>query len=351
MGLVAVCLGWGVAPRPAKRRPGRRPAAVHRGTLISPTPQPVRRPPRRKSIACWRGRSSNGRSTSASPTPPSRSSIFRTRTRRRRPGWTSAPTPTAISSSPACKRSSLPADRSHQGRRPHSQRHDGGHAAQPALVDLPERGPTLRPRRRPRSAPPTVAGQDHGPPTRTRTRTSGAPAAARPADQGPDGRRLRRGPAAAGRAAGVTDQDRRRQRRLRAGRLPEVCSPPAAAIPGGTAAAPVIPPPPPLVPCRRPAWPPPARSDGALPRTRPGATARPRGPPFCVLVGNHLDDFALTGLDGQTWEFRRDPPRKLVLLDFWKTTCPPLPGGRNPALTRLPGTVRSGRIGSGRHRL
>ena len=41
------------------------------------------------------------------------------------------------------------------------------------------------------------------------------------------------------------------------------------------------------------------------------------------MVGKHLNDLALNTLDGQTWEFRRDPPRKLVLLDFWKTTCPP----------------------------
>ena len=42
-----------------------------------------------------------------------------------------------------------------------------------------------------------------------------------------------------------------------------------------------------------------------------------------MLVGNRLDDFALTGLDGKTWQFRRDPPRKLVLLDFWKSNCAP----------------------------
>ena len=50
---------------------------------------------------------------------------------------------------------------------------------------------------------------------------------------------------------------------------------------------------------------------------------KPPAAPWCVLVGSRLDDFALNGLDGQTWQFRRDRLGKLVLLDFWNTRCPP----------------------------
>jgi thiol-disulfide isomerase/thioredoxin len=42
-----------------------------------------------------------------------------------------------------------------------------------------------------------------------------------------------------------------------------------------------------------------------------------------VLLGDKLDDFALADWNGKTWRFRDDAPRKLVLVDFWKTNCPP----------------------------
>ncbi len=45
--------------------------------------------------------------------------------------------------------------------------------------------------------------------------------------------------------------------------------------------------------------------------------------PSCVLVGNKLDNFALTDLDGQTWEYKRDHRGRLTLLNFWHSTCPP----------------------------
>jgi thiol-disulfide isomerase/thioredoxin len=84
---------------------------------------------------------------------------------------------------------------------------------------------------------------------------------------------------------------------------------------------PVLPPPPSFSPAAPPASPPmdapPAeqvRHDGPATRT---------APPFCVLEGNRLDNFSLPTLEGQPWEFRRDPPRKLVLLDFWKSNCGP----------------------------
>ena len=52
-----------------------------------------------------------------------------------------------------------------------------------------------------------------------------------------------------------------------------------------------------------------------------------------MLEGNRLDNFSLPTLDGQSWEFRRDPPRKLVLLDFWKSNC-------GPCLEAIPHLVR-----------
>jgi thiol-disulfide isomerase/thioredoxin len=45
--------------------------------------------------------------------------------------------------------------------------------------------------------------------------------------------------------------------------------------------------------------------------------------PFCDLEGNQLKSFALRDLSGQIYEFRRDQHAKLVLLQFWHTTCQP----------------------------
>jgi thiol-disulfide isomerase/thioredoxin len=45
--------------------------------------------------------------------------------------------------------------------------------------------------------------------------------------------------------------------------------------------------------------------------------------PFCVLTGRKLDNFALTDLNGQPWEFRKNRRGRLVLLDFWWTMCRP----------------------------
>jgi thiol-disulfide isomerase/thioredoxin len=65
---------------------------------------------------------------------------------------------------------------------------------------------------------------------------------------------------------------------------------------------------------RKPLTPPP------LPR---GERGRGEGAPWCSLYGKQLEDFALFDLDGKVWQFRRDRRRKLVLLDFWSTRCPP----------------------------
>jgi thiol-disulfide isomerase/thioredoxin len=94
---------------------------------------------------------------------------------------------------------------------------------------------------------------------------------------------------------------------------------PTVNIPGGPPARPVIPPPPPAAPLPPPAAPPPADAGGPAAQAPPRRTA----PPYCVLLGDKLDDFALTDWGGKPWRFRGDAPRKLVLVDFWKTNCPP----------------------------
>jgi thiol-disulfide isomerase/thioredoxin len=45
--------------------------------------------------------------------------------------------------------------------------------------------------------------------------------------------------------------------------------------------------------------------------------------PSCVLVGKKLENFALYNLNGETWTWQRDRVGRVVLLDFWFTTCTP----------------------------
>ncbi|HYV62799.1 MAG TPA: redoxin domain-containing protein, partial [Bryobacteraceae bacterium] len=57
-----------------------------------------------------------------------------------------------------------------------------------------------------------------------------------------------------------------------------------------------------------------------------GSDAKLAGParvPSCVLVGNKLVNFALNDVNGTPWEFKTQRRGKLVLLDFWSTTCMP----------------------------
>jgi thiol-disulfide isomerase/thioredoxin len=44
--------------------------------------------------------------------------------------------------------------------------------------------------------------------------------------------------------------------------------------------------------------------------------------PSCVLLGNKLENFALNDLNGQRWEYKQDRKGRLVLIDFWYSTCP-----------------------------
>jgi thiol-disulfide isomerase/thioredoxin len=73
---------------------------------------------------------------------------------------------------------------------------------------------------------------------------------------------------------------------------------------------------------------PPAGSLILPPTPAPGRSSSqlPFGPtpvPSCVLEGNRLENFALSNLNGDPWEFRRDRRGRLVLLDFWYSTCGP----------------------------
>ncbi|HVS34716.1 MAG TPA: redoxin family protein [Gemmataceae bacterium] len=104
------------------------------------------------------------------------------------------------------------------------------------------------------------------------------------------------------------------------GGFQKIPAPPTASVPNPKP-NPVLPPPPAFNPA-----PPPAAPPAAPPPTeqaRHEVPALRSAPPFCVLEGNRLDNFSLPTVDGQPWEFRRDPPRKLVLLDFWKSNCAP----------------------------
>ncbi len=61
-----------------------------------------------------------------------------------------------------------------------------------------------------------------------------------------------------------------------------------------------------------------------LPNRPHGESKLDTGPtrmPSCVLVGNHLENFALKDSKGQAWEYKKHANGKLVLLDFWGTYC------------------------------
>lgn len=71
--------------------------------------------------------------------------------------------------------------------------------------------------------------------------------------------------------------------------------------------------------------PPPKRPDGlpdALPDT-PGFSGMKTPIPSCVILGTQVINFALLDVYGNPWEWKKDRIGKLVLLDFWKTSCIP----------------------------
>lgn len=73
-----------------------------------------------------------------------------------------------------------------------------------------------------------------------------------------------------------------------------------------------------------PAWVAPERKADANNPESP-APREPAGPvpvPSCILTGNTLHNFALNDLADRSWQYRNRSGR-LVLLDFWSTTCSP----------------------------
>jgi thiol-disulfide isomerase/thioredoxin len=68
---------------------------------------------------------------------------------------------------------------------------------------------------------------------------------------------------------------------------------------------------------RRPEPPPPPAIKG--PASSPDLTAEPS----CSLLGSRLLDLRLPDLSGGTWQWSKDRRGKVVLIDFWYTTCLP----------------------------
>ena len=52
-------------------------------------------------------------------------------------------------------------------------------------------------------------------------------------------------------------------------------------------------------------------------------SALPTPVPSCVLVGQKLDNFSLYDMNGQIWEYKRNKTGRVVLLDFWFSSCGP----------------------------
>jgi thiol-disulfide isomerase/thioredoxin len=68
----------------------------------------------------------------------------------------------------------------------------------------------------------------------------------------------------------------------------------------------------------------PALSAPALPAPEGPAVRLPNVPPpvpSCVVTGSRVENFALYDINGQVWEFRRHRVGKLVLMDFWFSSC------------------------------
>jgi thiol-disulfide isomerase/thioredoxin len=78
------------------------------------------------------------------------------------------------------------------------------------------------------------------------------------------------------------------------------------------------------VPAKIPTWTPGDAQPPAAPPSPMANANLPAAPvPSCVLVGKQLVNFALRDLNGDAWEWKRHRRGKLVLLDFWSTTCVP----------------------------
>lgn len=45
--------------------------------------------------------------------------------------------------------------------------------------------------------------------------------------------------------------------------------------------------------------------------------------PSCVLVGQKLENFSLNDMNGQVWEYKKNKVGRMVLVDFWFSSCGP----------------------------
>jgi thiol-disulfide isomerase/thioredoxin len=70
-------------------------------------------------------------------------------------------------------------------------------------------------------------------------------------------------------------------------------------------------------------WTPPAVQPPQPKQDSPVPATGPTRVPSCQLTGQLLYNFALNDLTGQPWEYRLHHRGRLVLLDFWETTCVP----------------------------
>jgi thiol-disulfide isomerase/thioredoxin len=62
-------------------------------------------------------------------------------------------------------------------------------------------------------------------------------------------------------------------------------------------------------------------ADNARPWQPPVGSIPPAG--SAVVVGKRVVTFTLLDVNGQRWEYRKDRRGKVMLLDFWSTSCPP----------------------------
>jgi thiol-disulfide isomerase/thioredoxin len=72
-----------------------------------------------------------------------------------------------------------------------------------------------------------------------------------------------------------------------------------------------------------PKWTPPAIPPPQPKQDPPGSSTGATRIPSCQLTGQLLYNFALYDLAGQAWEYRLHHRGRLVMLDFWETTCVP----------------------------
>lgn len=68
----------------------------------------------------------------------------------------------------------------------------------------------------------------------------------------------------------------------------------------------------------------PGQNSSSLPANAfPNASQSFTPVPSCVLVGQKLENFSLHDMNGQVWEYKKNKVGRMVLLDFWFSSCGP----------------------------